>query len=203
MNLNEEWVLNIKNKGVDFVYFVDISTFSTADINEYTCAILFGKGLSKKYIKALRAGENPKPHEVHTIEHKMERLAVKFAEQLEKQGYKSTSKVKFGRLSHKTVALRAGLGFIGKNNLLVNKHYGCALMFGKVLTTAPFVTINKTPKNPQCGDCSICVDICPTKSLLGKIWDVKTTRDEIMVRKLCAVCAKCMIWCPYTDAYVK
>jgi len=81
--------------------------------------------------------------------------------------------------------------------------YGYALMFGKVLTTAPFVTMSKIPEESQCGNCNVCVDICPTKSLLGTTWNVAAIRDEIMVRKLCIVCAKCMMWCPYTEEYAK
>lgn len=83
-------------------------------------------------------------------------------------------------MPHKTVALRAGLGFIGKNNLLVTERYGCAVLLGKVLTTAPFITTSEEPQELKCGDCSICVDVCPTGALLGKTWSITTTRDETM-----------------------
>lgn len=200
--LNQIWEQRIKSYGVDFVYFVDISMLPADAIEGYSCAVLFGKALSKEYIRTLRAGQKPKHKEVFNIEHKMDALAVKLADQLEKEGFKSIGKLKSGRLPHKTVALRAGLGFIGKNNLLVTTQYGCALMLGKVLTTAPFVTMSKTPKEPQCGNCNICVDECPTKALLGKTWSITTTRDQIMTRKLCTLCLKCMIWCPYTTEYL-
>lgn len=203
MELNKIWEQYLKDNGADFVYFVDASALPADAIEDYTCAVLFGKALSKKYVNTLRAGEKPKPNEVLRIEHKMEKLAVKLADSLQVEGYKTAAKFKFARMPHKTVALRAGLGFIGKNNLLVNEQYGCALMFGKVLTKAPFETMSEIPKEPQCGDCSICVDKCPTDCLLGKTWNVTTTRDEIMVRKLCIVCAKCIVWCPYTAEYAK
>jgi epoxyqueuosine reductase len=201
--LNEAWKQRIKSSGADFVYFVDISMLPTDIIEDYTCAVLFGKALSKEYISTLRAGQEPKRKEVNNTERKMDALAVKIAEQLEAEGYKSIGKLKTGRLPHKTVALRAGLGFIGKNNLLVTPRYGCAQMLGKVLTTAPFVTMSETITEPQCGDCSICVDVCPTKALLGKTWSITTTREEILVRKLCTLCLKCMVWCPHTGKYIK
>lgn len=203
MELNEIWERRIKDSGADFVYFVDISLLPGDSINGYSCAVLFGKTLSKEYISTLKAGQEPKRKEVFTTEHKMDALAVKVADWLEAEGYKSIAKLKMGSLPHKTVALRAGLGFIGKNNLLVTTPYGCALMLGKVLTTAPFVIKSEMPKEPQCGDCTICVDVCPNKALLGKTWSVTTTRDEIMVRKLCTLCLKCMVWCPYTAEYIK
>ena len=133
----------------------------------------------------------------------MDALSVKLAQQLEAEGYQSIAKLKTGLLPHKTVALRAGLGFIGKNNLLVTPQYGCGLMLGKVLTQAPFITVSQPPKAPQCGDCHLCVDACPSNALLGKTWSLTTTRDEIMVRKLCSLCLKCMIWCPYTAEYIQ
>lgn len=201
MELNKVWEQRIKEKGADFVYFVDISMLPAEVIEGYTCAILFGKALSKEYINAIRAGQPPKTKEVGNVERKMDVLSEKVAEWLEAEGYKSIAKLKTGRLPHKTVALRAGLGFIGKNNLLVTTEYGCALMLGKVLTTAPFVTLSEIPREPQCGDCSICVDVCPTKALLGTTWSITTTRDEIITRKLCALCVKCMAWCPYTAEY--
>ena len=203
MELNEMWEQRIKDSGADFVYFVDTSILPTDIVEGYSCAILFGKALSKDYIRTLRAGQEPKKKEVINTEQKMDALAVKLADLLESEGYKSTAKLKFGKLPHKTVALRTGMGFIGKNNLLVTTQFGCAQMLGKVLTTAPFITMSKIPKEPQCGDCNICVNICPTNALLGKTWSVTTTRDEIMTRKLCNICLKCMVWCPYTMEYIK
>ncbi len=203
MELNEIWEQRIKDSGADFVYFIDISMFP-ADITEgCSCAVLFGKALSKEYISALRANQEPKRKEVFNTERKMDTLAEKLAEQLEAEGYKSIAKLKTGLLPHKTVALRAGLGFIGKNNLLVTPQYGCALMLGKVLTAAPFLATSEMPKEPQCGDCNICVNTCPNKALLGKTWNLTTTRDEIIVRKLCTLCQKCMVLCPYTGEYIK
>ena len=202
-SLNEIWEPHIKSKGADFVYFVDTSVLPEDTTDGYSCVVLFGKALSKEYINALRAGEKPKMKEVLNTERKMDTLAVKVADLLEAEGYNSIGKLKFGHLPHKTVALNAGLGFIGKNNLLINEQYGCAVMFGKVLTAAPFVTMSKVPIEPQCGDCSICVDVCSTKALRGTTWNVTTKRDEMMVRKLCTLCLKCMLWCPYTEKYAR
>ena len=200
-SLNEIWEQNIKSKGADFVCFVDTTALPTEALGEYSCVIFFGKALSKEYINALRANEKPKTKEVLNTERKMDSLAIKIADQLNAAGYSSVGKLKFGQLPHKTVALVAGLGFIGKNNLLVTEQYGCAVLFGKVLTTAPFETMSKTPINPQCGDCNICVDVCHPKSLRGTTWNATSKREDMMVRKLCNLCLKCMLWCPYTERY--
>lgn len=200
--LNEIWTRRIRDGGADFVYFVDADALPSDAVAGYTCAVLFGKALSKAYISALRADQPPKHKEVLNVERKMDDLAVKIAAELEEAGYKSVGKLKTGLLPHKTVALRAGLGFIGKNNLLVTPEYGCAQMLGKVLTTAPFAATCVAPEEPKCGDCDICVRACPTGALLGTTWSVTTTREEIITRKLCALCVKCMAYCPYTGEYV-
>lgn len=202
MALNRLWAQRLKDSGVDFIYFIDTSVLPAEVVEGYSCAILFGKALSKEYLSTMRAGRAPKKKEVLNTEHKMDALAIKIAAQLEAEGYNSIGKLKTGLLPHKTVALRAGLGFIGKNNLLVTPEYGCGQMLGKVLTTAPFVTKSEPVELPRCGNCNICVNICSTGALLGKAWSVTTTREEIMTRKLCTLCLKCMVHCPHTEAYI-
>jgi len=132
----------------------------------------------------------------------MDALADRLSEKLTSEGYKSIAKLKFARLSHKTVARMAGFGFIGKNTLLVSEEYGCAAVLGKVLTTAPFISTHAQPKETQCGDCNICVDACPTKALTGSPWGITTRREEMLVRKLCIPCLMCAVSCPYTKKYM-
>ncbi len=201
MELNQIWEQRIREKGTDFVHFVDASVLPAEAVSGYTCAVLFGKALSKEYLSDMRAEREPKSREFGNTERKMDALAVKLAGWLEAEGYKSAAKFKFGTLPHKTVALRAGLGFIGKNNLLVNGVHGCALVLGKVLTDAPFVTMSTPVQEPQCGECRACADACPTGALPGTPWSIGTTRDQILTRKLCTMCLKCMVHCPYTERY--
>lgn len=203
MTLNETWEQYLKDNGAEFVCFVDASALPGDAAHEYACAVLFGKALSKEYLNDLRAGRKPKRNEMISTERKMDALADKLAERLEAEGYTSVSRMKTVRLPYKTVALRAGLGFIGKNNLLVNEQFGCALILGKVLTTAPFESGSKELKSPQCGQCSACVDACPTQALHGKTWSVTTPREEILDRKRCTLCLMCMVRCPYTENYAE
>jgi len=202
-SLNEIWEARIKNEGVDFLYFVDVAVLPMAGVAGYSCVVFFGRAISRAYINALKKGEAPKTKEVINTERKMDKLSVKIANELTDEGYNSTAKIKFGLLPHKTVALNAGLGFIGKNNLLVMTQYGCAVMFGKVLTTAPFAAMHAAPIEPQCGNCTVCIDACPSKALLGTTWNVNVKRDDMMIRKNCILCHSCMIYCPYTEKYSK
>ena len=195
------WEQRIKQLGADFVFFVDITALPREATDDYTCAVLFGKALSKEYIRAVRDDLTPATKEIFNTERKMDALAEKIAALLQDEGYNSTGRLKTGKLPHKTVALRAGLGFIGKNNLLVTEEYGCAVMLGKVLTAAPFTAVCTEPKKPECAGCTICTDCCRTGALKGTTWSVTTTREQILTRKLCNLCHKCMVLCPYTEKY--
>lgn len=202
MVINKLWEQRIKENGVDFVDFVDITTLPAELTEGYPCAVLFGKALSKEYLSTLRAGLEPESKEFFSLLKEMDALGEKLADWLATEGYKSSAKLKTQDLPHKTVALRTGMGFIGKNNLLVTDRYGCALLLGKVLTTAPFMTRSEPLKEPQCGDCHICVDVCQNKALHGKTWSITTPVDEMINPKLCNLCLKCMVWCPHTAEYI-
>jgi len=70
-----------------------------------------------------------------------------------------------GELIDVVVAQRAGLGFIGKNGLLITEEFGSYVYLGEIITNIPFEP--DTPIENQCGDCTKCVDQCPTSALLG------------------------------------
>lgn len=75
------------------------------------------------------------------------------------------SMVDTGVLSDRAVAERAGLGFTGRNGFVINPKLGTWSYLGEMLVNLPF------PPDEQiidsCGDCTICVDRCPTSALVG------------------------------------
>jgi epoxyqueuosine reductase QueG len=66
-------------------------------------------------------------------------------------------------VSHRTIGEAAGLGWRGKNNLLVNPEYGAQIRLVTVLTNIPLF-VNK-PLVYSCGSCSRCVQACPVGAL--------------------------------------
>jgi epoxyqueuosine reductase len=68
-----------------------------------------------------------------------------------------------GELLEKAVAVKAGLGWFGRNTLLVTPEYGSWVCLGELITDIPF------PPDPlitnDCEDCRSCIDACPTKAL--------------------------------------
>lgn len=77
---------------------------------------------------------------------------------------KSKLMVDTGELSDKAVAERAGIGFSGKNTLLITEEFGSFVYLGELITNIPFVP--DSPVEDGCGDCTICLDACPTGALV-------------------------------------
>jgi epoxyqueuosine reductase len=67
----------------------------------------------------------------------------------------------------RSFAYAAGIGFIGKNNMLIIPGYGSYFFLVEILTTAPLEFPPNRRKESQCGSCSRCVEACPTGALEG------------------------------------
>ena len=59
-------------------------------------------------------------------------------------------------------AVRAGLGWIGRQGSLVNPQHGCRLFLGEIILTLHLPSA--TPVHNQCGDCRLCLDACPNNA---------------------------------------
>ena len=68
-----------------------------------------------------------------------------------------------GAVSHRIVGEAAGLGWRGRNNLLVNARYGSRLRLVSVLTDLPLRT--DPPVEDACGSCKRCIKVCPAGAL--------------------------------------
>lgn len=77
---------------------------------------------------------------------------------------KSKIMVDTGELADKAVAERAGIGFSGKNTLIITEEFGSFVYLGELITNIPFVP--DSPVEDSCGDCRICLDACPTGALV-------------------------------------
>lgn len=120
-------------------------------------------------------------------------------------------------LPHKTVATRAGLGWIGRSCLLVTPEYGGAIRLSSLMTNAP-LPVSEPVAESRCGECRICADRCPARALTGKLWQAGMAREELFQREICKqtqedrmeratgiradLCGMCFAVCPYTRRYL-
>jgi epoxyqueuosine reductase len=151
----------------------------------------------------------------------LDEIALRTATLMQRDGYLSlpipaslvTDKIHFhANISHKAVARVAGLGWQGKNLLLITPQYGSRVRLVTVLTTAP-LDIDGPIKN-RCGNCMACRDACPVGAIKGiSTTDHYQSRDEALYFSRCAdkltkdfaqrpeiarpICGICINACPY------
>jgi len=202
-------------KGMNIVRFVDISSLSLNQTQGFTKAIVFCMALSKEFIIAIRDGAQTDRDEFVDKEHETDELADWLAKYIRQKGYRAYSqseqsieksgnydeKTRSSRLPHKTIARIAGLGFIGKNNLLIIKDYGCAFSMCTVLTDAPILTEIYSLISSKCGQCDVCKTVCPGYAIYGNEWSEKGGRDAVVDVFKCVCPLKCMVSCPHTLKY--
>ena len=82
-----------------------------------------------------------------------------------------------GLLSMRHAAVLAGLGSIGKNTLLISRHYGNFLTLGAILTD---LDLQSDPLSEELclENCRLCLDNCPVKALDGKTANQKLCRPH-------------------------
>lgn len=112
--------------------------------------------------------------------------------------------------SFKYAAVNAGLGWIGKNDVLITEEYGPRVSLSAVLIDYSFETGRKYTES-RCASCSRCVDICPHKALKGFNWNINALRNDLIDYHLCNAkrsayiekhgrknaCGLCLVVCPF------
>ena len=113
-----------------------------------------------------------------------------------------------GYFPHKTGAVLSGLGYIGRNCLLITPEYGSKVRFSTVLTDMPL-----SPQRPPipflCGECTECVKACKGGAISGKEYCPETGREGFFDAEKCSqymknfkdigrgsVCGLCIKACP-------
>ena len=222
-----ELAQEVKSLGGDFVYFVDISQLSPSQNQGYPKAILIMNPLSATYIKKVTntldyrkmiiENNQIELDEFHQKETNTDKVADDMAKLLKQKGYAAHSQSEESILAaglfdeenrttllpHKTIAGMAGLGFIGKHDLLVTKEFGCAISMCSVLTDAPLPAVRVDLPPNACGSCTVCQEICPTDAIKGNCWSKGIPRDELVDVHICITCLKCLVHCPWTQNYMR
>jgi len=116
-------------------------------------------------------------------------------------------------LAERALAARAGLGFIGKNRMLINPTLGPQLLLGELITNLPLEPDEKIELS--CAGCNKCIKACPTGALSDdgtfdarKCISYLTTEHKgdipvSLARKIDSSlfgCDRCLLACPYSSA---
>lgn len=74
------------------------------------------------------------------------------------------SMVDTGELVDRAIAERAGIGWNGKNCSIITPEFGSYVYLGELITNIPFIP--DKPIEDECGDCTLCLNVCPTGALV-------------------------------------
>jgi epoxyqueuosine reductase QueG len=168
-------------------FSLEIDLFGVADIknikNEFLIspkvlakmdrAVCLGLGISQAALAEIeQAPTRMYFHHYRMVNMFLDQVALRVGNYIQKKGYLSlaipTSQIiDWERLSahasHRKLGVLAGLGWIGRNNLLVNKELGSQFRLVTILTDMPLEP--DEPVKESCGLCRFCVKICPAQAI--------------------------------------
>ncbi|HZL76632.1 MAG TPA: hypothetical protein VFB97_02915 [Bacteroidales bacterium] len=214
----------------DFIFgFADLNGLISRKFDRYRYGISIGKRLDDRIIDNIKEGPTIEYYNYYNqVNQELAELTRKIESDLAEAGveskaieptvkhaeeqYKDYLKTLTVDISHKLVATRAGLGWIGKTDLLVSDKFGPRLRLVSLLLKQDPGTIAMPIEESRCRGCAICVEKCPAKAASGVLWNINIHRDEFFdaqkCRKKCAelakqrlnvderICGLCIAVCP-------
>ena len=97
------------------------------------------------------------------IRKRLQKLATRIKEEAGPFGYRAF--VDSAPVLERALAEKSGMGWIGKNTMLINKKAGSWFFLGELFTDLPLPV--DAPDTDHCGTCSACLDVCPTKAFVA------------------------------------
>ena len=123
-----------------------------------------GKDEPKGWVSRYGWGDDYHDVLLDRLEALIARLRERFVEPFEARAYVDT-----GPIQERVAAKYAGLGWLGKNTLLLNQTLGSYFFLGVILTTLelePTLGVGEMPAPDLCGSCTRCLDACPTQAFV-------------------------------------
>ena len=176
--------------------------------DNYSRAVVFGMRLQQAALESVT--DRPTPiyfHNYRQVNYQLDGAACLVADRIQDAGCRAlavpASQIirkdpMTGHISHKLLGWAAGIGFIGRNTLLVHPIYGAQMRYVSVLTDMPL-----TPDDPHggdCGTCRACIAVCPARAIGSRREDfdlnacygklTEFTRIPFIGQHICGVCVK-------------
>lgn len=219
MNISKNLEKYLLDNGATEVAYADLRDYNMTD---YDYGVSFFIKLPKEIVLSIESQDNNIFFKnYHETNNKLNKLALKGEAYLKSLGYDayglSEDRMeiigdKETKIPYKTIATKAGLGWIGKSGVFVNKTYGSALRLSTILTDAPLECAKPVTRS-RCGKCMNCMENCPGDAVIGNNWDVSKNRCELLDYQKCVktlfsggerqVCSWCVLKCPHTQKYLK
>ncbi len=221
MQNHEELTRLLKEMGATFVGFAEVKGKTQGSFSNLHFAVSVGLRLSDAILDEI----SDKPtftyfHHYRSANTLLDQITFRGLLFIQQQGFNAvavpasqtvndSSGPHMGIFPHKTAAVKAGLGRIGKNGLFLHDKYGPRVRLATLLTDMELPVAGAVQKS-GCHSCSRCVDACPAMALTGKEWSEGVAREELVDAKACSdymgtkfkhigrgsVCGICVKVCP-------
>jgi epoxyqueuosine reductase len=218
MSTEENLREKLKKQALD----LEFSLFGVADITNIKEKIYLDEKTASKFDRAISLGkrlldpiiddieDHPTKlyfHHYRQLNFFLDRQAFSLSSYIQEQGFEAMPipasqlldwKKHIGHLSHKHVGVLAGLGWIGRNNLLVSPELGARFRLVTILTDMPLDP--DFPLGSDCGVCKKCLPICPAKAIketqtefdhmacYEKLEEFR--RSGVVSQHICGICVK-------------
>ena len=160
----------------------------------------FEKGIqeAKRLVDEIQLQLEKLFHELH-VQYEIPSMAQKSEEEL------------VAPFSYKYAAVNAGLGWIGKNDVVVTEKYGPRIRLSAILIDHEFTYGQKIMESKCPVTCKKCVESCPHHALRNVMWNIDSLREDLIDYRLCNqkrslsieklgrknACGLCMVACPF------
>jgi epoxyqueuosine reductase len=227
-SLNEDLTQFLKSQGASLVGFAELQEIDSKVRDGLPFGISIALALNPRIMSGIKKGPTRAYYdEYKRVNARLDKISQKTAQCLTEKGFQAVANTAtYGedkatlstRLPHKTVATRAGLGWIGKCALLVTKRFGSAVRLTSVLTDAP-LTPGRPLNNSLCSHCTHCFEACPAHAITGESWQAGMPREDLYDAFKCrdtaealslkgfgikyAICGLCIVACPWTKKYLE
>lgn len=218
------WEAYLSQRGVAQMGYSDLTGIVPQRYQEFPYGITLVWQLLDGIVDEVRDLQSPTYtyyQHYRAINAELDSLTLWLATQIERAGYRalpigaSQSVHDMGHYSgafqHKTAAVRAGLGWIGKSALFVSPEFGPRVRLATVLTDAPLPNPQKAVGESRCADCLRCTQACPAGAIKGENYVAGAPRESIFDPAACSqymkdaylrigrgsVCGICMSVCPW------
>lgn len=210
----EELIKFRKELGIDLFGVADIRLARKEFLlkpelrEKFDFAVSLGRGLIHSVLEDLT--DRPTPlyfHHYRQLNFFLDRAALLLSSFIQERGYRAIPipasqvidwEAQRGHLSHKKIGQLAGLGWIGRNNLLVNPMLGARFRLVSILTDMPLEP--DEPTDSGCGACVACLTCCPVNAIkldrekfdhracFEKLKEFR--RSGIVGQHICGLCVK-------------
>lgn len=210
---NSSFLKNLLDKlGIEVYGFADLKDHLDHIIeipedlkNKITYAVCIAFPLQSAVLETITNKPNKLYHRHYKMVNlKLDQWAVDISYQIEKRGYLGFPipasllldwKTNNSHISHRAVAEQAGIGWRGKNNLLIHHKYKARLRFATILTDMPIVS--DKPIKGNCSMCYKCIVNCPAEALDETGYNIIKCHEKLKqfaasehVGLVCGICIK-------------